>query len=247
VKLLICIPTYNERDNAVAIAEAVLRQVGDRAEILFIDDGSPDGTGAILDQLATRERRVHVLHRSGKLGLASAYFAGFNWGFERGFDWVMQMDADFSHDPSHLPAFLAAIDSGRYDVVCGSRYVPGGGVSDWSPARVLLSRMGSVYSTLWLRHPVADWTGGFNAWSRSCLEALCTDTIRTRGYAFQIELKYRALTLNKRLLQIPIIFRERRVGQSKMSGNIVTEALLAVALLRWKQESGTLWAPSLGA
>jgi dolichol-phosphate mannosyltransferase len=241
VKVLICIPTYNERDNVESLAGEIFARTGSRVDLLFIDDGSPDGTGALLNEMAARNPRVHVLHRSGKLGLATAYLAGFNWGLAQGFDWIMEMDADFSHDPAHLPAFLEAMASNSCDVICGSRYVPGGGVSNWSQGRLLLSRMGSVYANLWLRYPVADWTGGFNAWNRQCVQDMCLESLRTKGYAFQIELKFRALTLGKRLRELPITFRERRAGQSKMSGNIVKEALLAVALLRWKHESGTLF------
>lgn len=241
MKTLICIPTYNERDNIVPLSEAVLARVPEGTEILFIDDNSPDGTGAVADELAHKQSRVHVLHRAGKLGLASAYRDGFNWGRERGFDWYFEMDADFSHNPDHLPEFFKVIYSGKADVVCGSRYVEGGGVSNWSRGRLMLSRGGSLYSTFWLRHSVNDWTGGFNAWSRETVEALRFETVRSKGYAFQIELKYRALMLGKRLIEVPIIFQERRAGVSKMSGSIVKEALLGVARLRWSAESGTLF------
>lgn len=246
MRVLICIPTYNERDNVEALARDIFAatqrsEVPLSLELLFIDDGSPDGTGALLDQLAAQNPRLHVLHRAGKLGLATAYLAGFAWGLEQGFDWILEMDADFSHDPAHLNAFVAAMASGHADVVCGSRYIAGGGVSDWSWGRVMLSRMGSVYSSFWLDYPVADWTGGFNAWSRTALERLHLESIRTKGYAFQIELKYRALLLGLRLMELPIVFRERRAGQSKMSGSIVKEALWAVAQLRWRHQQARLF------
>lgn len=241
MKILICIPTYNEVENVGLLAEMVFAKTDPRVNLLFIDDKSPDGTGALLDKMAASNPRVHVMHRSGKLGLATAYIQGFKWGLEKGFDWFFEMDADFSHDPSHLKEFIALIDSGKFDVVCGSRYIEGGGVSNWSPSRVLLSRMGSVYSTFWLRYPVADWTGGFNAWSRQTVIDLAMDTFRTKGYAFQIEMKYRSLLLGKRLIETPIVFQERRAGQSKMSGSIVKEAIFAVALLRWRAASGLLY------
>ncbi len=241
MRALICIPTYNERENVSLLSKAVLAQVPATTEILFIDDGSPDGTGEVLDGLAQQEPRIHVLHRPGKMGLASAYRQGFEWGIERGFDWYFEMDADFSHDPEHLPAFFKVIESGTADVICGSRYVEGGGVSNWSRGRLMLSRMGSIYSTIWLRHPINDWTGGFNAWNLETVKSLKLATIQSKGYAFQIEMKYRAVTLGKRVIEIPIIFRERRAGHSKMSGSIVKEALWGVAKLRYKAESGTLF------
>jgi dolichol-phosphate mannosyltransferase len=241
MKILICIPTYNECDNVRVLTERVFSFVDSRVEILFVDDNSPDGTGALLDEMAAQNPRIHVMHRSGKLGLATAYIQGFQWGYEQGFDWFLEMDADFSHDAAHLPQFLSLMDSGSVDVVCGSRYVESGGVSNWSRSRLMLSKMGSLYSTMWLRYPIKDWTGGFNAWSRKTVEDLALSTIRTKGYAFQIELKYRALLLGKKLVETPIVFQERRAGQSKMSGSIVKEAVLAVALLRWRAASGALF------
>lgn len=241
MKILICIPTYNERDNVEALALEVFDKTDSRTEILFIDDASPDGTGALLDSLALKNPRIHVLHRSGKLGLATAYIQGFQWGLQRGFDWFFEMDADFSHDPGHLKEFIALIDSAKVDAVCGSRYVPGGGVSNWSPWRLLLSRMGSIYSGFLLRFPIQDWTGGFNAWSRKSLELLSLSSIQSKGYAFQIEMKYRALIRSLRVVETPIIFRERRAGQSKMSGSIVKEALWGVFKLRWKAENSKLF------
>jgi len=242
MKILICIPTYNERENVSALVDRIFAFTDSRVEILFIDDNSPDGTGDLLDSMSKANPRIHVMHRAGKLGLATAYIQGFQWGLERAYDWYFEMDADFSHDAAHLPQFLKLIDSGTTDVISGSRYVEGGGVSNWSQGRLMLSRMGSFYSTIWLRYPVKDWTGGFNAWSRKTVEDLSMDTIRTKGYAFQIEMKYRSLLLGKRFTETPIVFQERRAGQSKMSGSIVKEAVLAVALLRWRAASGELFA-----
>lgn len=240
-KILICIPTYNERDNVRALVERIFSFTKDRADILFVDDNSPDGTGALLDEMMKSDSRIHVMHRAGKLGLATAYIQGFAWGMARDYDWFFEMDADFSHDAAHLPEFIRLIDSGSVDVISGSRYIEGGGVSNWSKGRQMLSRLGSLYSTMWLRHPVQDWTGGFNAWSRKCVEDMQIQTIRTKGYAFQIEMKYRSLLLGKRFVETPIVFQERRAGQSKMSGSIVKEAVIAVALLRWRMASGTLF------
>ena len=244
VKALICIPTYNERENIEPLVREVLPRLPEGSEILFIDDGSPDGTGVVADEIAKREARVHVLHRAGKLGLATAYTQGFQWGLARGFDWYFEMDADFSHDPKHLPEFFKVISRGCVDVVCGSRYVDGGGVSNWSRSRLMLSRMGSIYSDIWLRSGLKDWTGGFNAWSRSTIEALHLETIRSKGYTFQIEMKYRASILGKRVVEVPIIFQERRAGASKMSGSIVKEAIWGVAKLRWLADRGQLFSSS---
>lgn len=241
MRFLICIPTYNERDNIETLTREVLSRTPPETEILVIDDNSPDGTGALADDLARREPRIHVMHRAGKLGLATAYAQGFRWGLEQGFEWLCEMDADFSHDPAHLPDFLRIMNSGKADVVCGSRYVEGGGVSNWSRGRLLLSRLGSLYANLWLRYPIHDWTGGFNAWSRAAVEHLHLETLRSKGYAFQIEMKYRASVLGLRVVETPIVFQERRAGASKMSGSIVKEAIYGVAKLRWNFEDGKLF------
>ncbi len=242
MKTLICIPTYNERENLEAFTSAVLASSPATTEILVIDDNSPDGTGALADAIAARNSRVHVLHRAGKLGLATAYLEGFRWGLERDFEWIFEMDADFSHDPAHLPEFHAVMASGKADVVCGSRYVPGGGVSNWSRGRLLLSRAGSLYSELWLGGGIKDWTGGFNVWHRRALARMGLSSLRSKGYAFQIEMKYRALLTGARLIETPIVFRERRAGHSKMSGSIVREAIGGVALLRIRSEFDRLFA-----
>lgn len=242
LRLLICVPTYNERENVPLLAAEIFRVSSVGTEILFIDDNSPDGTGAVIEDLRKNESRVHVLHRKGKMGLGTAYVAGFEWGIREGFDWIMEMDADFSHDPEHLLAFREIIDGGKADAIAGSRYIEGGGVSNWSPSRVLLSKLGSVYARMWLRHQVSDFTGGFNAWHRDLLKRMNLSGIRSRGYAFQIELKYRALELGARYREVPIIFKERRFGQSKMSGDIVKEALLGVIKLRWRRDCDKLFA-----
>jgi len=240
-KLLICIPTYNEKDNVPPLVKAIFENVSAGVDILFIDDNSPDGTGALIDGLKAENPRVNVLHRKGKLGLASAYVAGFKWGLDKGYEWIMEMDADFSHDPVHLKQVQHLIDSGSCEAIVGSRYIAGGGVSNWSPARVMLSKMGSIYARMWLRFPVTDFTGGFNAWKSSLLKNMYLDGIQSKGYAFQIELKYRALELGAKLVETPIVFQERRFGASKMSGDIIKEAVVGVILLRLKRERDELF------
>jgi dolichol-phosphate mannosyltransferase len=240
-RVLICVPTYNERDNVEALSHAIFENTSPAVEILFVDDGSPDGTGEILKLMTMKDPRVHVIHRKGKLGLASAYLQAFQWGLARGYDWIAEMDADFSHDPQHLKLVEQEIEEGSSDVLCGSRYIPGGGVSNWSKGRVLLSKLGSVYSRWILGFPMADWTGGFNFWSRHALDSLQLESVKSKGYAFQIEMKYRALTKKFRVKEFPIVFRERRAGVSKMSGSIVREALLGVLRLRFAQQTGKLF------
>lgn len=234
MKTLICVPTYNERENIAPISEAIFANTPDTTEILFIDDNSPDGTGVLADELAAANPRINVLHRKNKEGLAAAYLAGFAWALERDYEWVFEMDADFSHDPLHLKDFFREMQSGKWGAVCGSRYIKGGGVSNWDRSRLLLSRMGSIYSSIWLGWRVKDWTGGFNAWSREALKNLKLQEIQSRGYCFQIEMKYRCMKTGTGLVEVPIIFQERRVGQSKMSGDIVSEALIGVLKLRFR-------------
>ncbi len=240
-RLLICIPTYNEADNVRPLAEAVFANTSENVEILFIDDGSPDGTGKLLDVMTMENHRIHVIHRKGKLGLATAYIQGFQWGMARGYDWIAEMDCDFSHDPKHLIEVEKLIKADQYDVLCGSRYVPGGGVSNWSRRRLLLSKSGSVYSRMILGFPLHDWTGGFNFWRVKTLEPLKIATVKSKGYAFQIELKYRALIQTLRVFEFPIVFQERRAGVSKMSGSIVKEAVIGVLNLRLAQRAGKLF------
>ena len=229
---LIVLPTYNERDNAPGIAERLLAALPG-AELLFVDDNSPDGTGALLDEIAAGEPRVHVMHRAGKLGLGTAYVEGFGWGLARGYDYLVEMDADGSHDPGYLPQMVALADDGA-DVVIGSRYVPGGGTRNWGAGRRVLSRGGSLYARTILGIDVRDVTAGFVCWRRAALEAIDLPTITSNGYSFQIEMKYRALRKHLRVVETPILFVDRRVGQSKMSRAIVAEALLQVWRLRFR-------------
>jgi dolichol-phosphate mannosyltransferase len=230
-RTLIVVPTYNERDNVDGHAAALLGALPG-VEVLFVDDNSPDGTGDALDQIAAREGRIHVLHRPGKLGLGTAYRDGFRWGIERGFDFLFEMDADGSHDPRHLPEMLALARDGA-DVVVGSRYVDGGGTVNWGIGRKIMSRGGSLYARTILGVDVRDVTAGFICWRRAALEAIDLSTIHSNGYSFQIEMKYRAIQRGLRLVETPIMFVDRRVGQSKMSRKIFAEALLVVWRLRF--------------
>jgi len=228
---LIVVPTYNERDNVEAIAARLLEALPG-GELLFVDDNSPDGTGELLDQLAARDGRVHVMHRAGKLGLGTAYVAGFTWGLARGYAYMFEMDADGSHDPKYLPGMLALAEDGA-DVVIGSRYVPGGGTVNWGVGRQVISRGAGLYTRAILGIDVRDVTAGFVCWRRAALEAIDLPTITSNGYSFQIEMKYRALRRGLKLVETPIMFVDRRVGQSKMSRAIFVEALLKVWVLRF--------------
>ena len=226
---LVVLPTYNERDNIRPIVAAVLAQ-GDFS-VLVVDDGSPDGTGQLAEALKREHPgRVDVLHREAKLGLGTAYIAGFRWALARGYSHVLEMDADFSHDPAMLPALLAA--TATADLALGSRRVPGGSTPDWGLLRRAISWGGSLYARTLLRLPVRDLTGGFKCFRREVLAAIDLDAVRSEGYGFQIELTYRAHQLGFRVAEIPIVFVDRRVGQSKMSGRIVAEALVGVWRLR---------------
>ena len=222
-RALICLPTYNERENLGPITEAILAATPPDVDVLVIDDGSPDGTGLLADELAAREPRVHVLHRAKKEGLGKAYLAGFDWALARDYALVLEMDADFSHDPGYLPAMLAKAEEA--DLVLGSRYVPGGGTVNWGLGRKILSRGGSLYARTILGVRVRDLTGGFKCFRREVLEAIELGTVECSGYAFQIELTYRAILRGFRVAEIPIVFADRRVGQSKMSRRIVLEAI----------------------
>jgi dolichol-phosphate mannosyltransferase len=229
-KALIIVPTYNEADNVRGIAERLLDALP-VADVLFVDDNSPDGTGAIIDELVAGNPRVHVLHRAGKLGLGTAYVEGFTWGLARDYTYLFEMDADGSHDPAYLPQMLALAEDGA-DVVVGSRNVPGGGTVNWGVGRKLLSRGGSFYARTILGIDVRDVTAGFVCWRRDVLESLDLPTVDSNGYSFQIEMKYRAIRRGYRIVETPIIFVDRRVGESKMSRAIVAEALLKVWALR---------------
>ena len=230
-KALIVIPTYNERDNVGPIARAIHEVIPD-VDLLFVDDGSPDGTGAILDQMKAEDRRIDVLHRAGKLGLGTAYIAGFKRGLGAGYDFLIEMDADFSHDPRYLPEMLRRAKDGA-DLVVGSRYVEGGGTVNWGIARQIISKGGGLYARTVLGVPIRDLTAGFLCWSRHVLEAIDLDSIKSEGYGFQIEMKYRAVQRGFRVEEMPIVFEDRRVGQSKMSKKIFVEALLMVWRLRF--------------
>ncbi|HEY8501253.1 MAG TPA: polyprenol monophosphomannose synthase, partial [Solirubrobacterales bacterium] len=213
------LPTYNEAENLEQLVEAARAKLPPSAQVLVVDDGSPDGTGAIAERLAAAHDSVQVLHRPRKEGLGPAYIAGFRRALEGGAGFVLEMDADFSHDPAYLPRLLEA--ARRADVVLGSRYVAGGGVSDWGPLRRAVSRGGSSYARRVLGVEVRDLTGGFKCFRREVLEAIDLDAISTRGYAFQVEMTYRALRAGFEVVEVPILFRERRAGASKMSGSIV--------------------------
>jgi dolichol-phosphate mannosyltransferase len=228
---LVIVPTYNERDNIARIIEAVLAQ-DPRLEVLVVDDGSPDGTGAIVDEIAARDTRVHALHREKKLGLCTAYLAGFRWALARDYAYVFEMDADFSHDPGHLPQFLDAIRDA--DLVLGSRYRQGKvTVVNWPIARLLLSYYANVYARAVTGLPLWDATGGFKCFRRHVLEAIDLDDVRSNGYAFQIEMSFRAWRKRFRIVEIPIVFVDRTEGESKMSKRIVREAIWMVWRLRW--------------
>lgn len=235
---LVITPTYNERDNLERLVPAILAQ-DPRIEILVVDDASPDGTGEIADRLAAAEPRLHVLHRAGKLGLGTAYLEGFRWGLEQGYDWLFEMDADFSHDPAHLPQFLDALE--RHDVVLGSRYLRGRvTVVNWPITRLLLSYFANVYARLVTGLPVADATGGFKAFRRDVLQAIRLDRVESEGYAFQIELTMRAWKRGFRIVEIPIVFVDRTSGESKMSKRIIREAVWKVWKLRFLALFGKL-------
>jgi dolichol-phosphate mannosyltransferase len=229
----VILPTYNEAGNLERIVGAVLEQLPDSGKVLVVDDNSPDGTGEIADRLATENDRIRVLHRERKEGLGPAYLAGFRVALDAAAQRIIEMDADFSHDPSYLPGLIAATENA--DLAIGSRYVPGGGVTDWGPLRRLISQGGSVYARLALRVPVRDLTGGFKCFRPEVLEAIDLDSIEARGYAFQVETTYRALKMGFRVVELPIVFRDRREGSSKMSKSIVAEAIWRVPAMRFRR------------
>jgi dolichol-phosphate mannosyltransferase len=234
-RALIIIPTYNERENAPAIAAAVHEAVP-AAHILFVDDNSPDGTGAVIDELCARSPWIKVLHRPGKQGLGRAYLAGFAQGLADGYEWLVEFDADFSHDPKYLPEMLRRAESA--DVVVGSRYVDGGGTKNWSLGRRIISKGGGLYARTVLGIPLRDLTAGFVCWRRHVLERLDLEGVAAQGYGFQIEMKYRALGAGFVIDEMPIVFEDRRVGQSKMSRKIFVEALVMVWRLRFSGRGG---------
>jgi dolichol-phosphate mannosyltransferase len=229
-KCLIVIPTYNERENLPPLAERVFAQLP-AAHLLIVDDSSPDGTGELADEMSQRDARLQVLHRPGKLGLGTAYVAGFRYGLARDYDFFFEMDADFSHDPKYLPQMIARAHAGA-DVVLGSRYVSGGGTVNWGLGRKVISLGGSLYARTILGVKVRDLTGGFKCFRRRVLEAIDLDAVRSSGYAFQVEMTYRSLREGFVVEEIPIVFEDRRVGQSKMSRGIVLEGMWMVWRLR---------------
>ena len=229
-RVLIVTPTFNERENLARFLEGVF-EVLPRAHVLVVDDASPDGTGDLAEEIAATDERVDVLHRPGKLGLGTAYLDGFRWGLAEGFDVFFEMDTDLSHDPRYLPDFLDALADGA-DLVIGSRNVAGGGVEGWGVGRHILSKGGSLYSRTWLGLPVRDLTSGYKAFRRRVLTGIELDGVSSNGYSFQIELTYRAVRKGFRVAEVPIIFVDRRAGQSKMSRRIVAEAVLKVPVLR---------------
>jgi dolichol-phosphate mannosyltransferase len=229
-KALVVIPTYNESVNLAQILPQILAQ-DPRLDVLVVDDNSPDGTGAIADEMARANPRVHVIHRAGKLGLGTAYIAGFNWGLERPYDFIFEMDADFSHDPRHLPEFLAAIQDA--DLVLGSRYLQGKvTVVNWPMSRLMLSYLANIYARWFTGLRIWDLTGGFKCFRRRVLEAIDLTQVGSNGYAFQIEMSVRAWRKGFKLREIPIVFVDRTEGQSKMNKAIVREAVWKVPRLR---------------
>ncbi|MFW6330261.1 MAG: polyprenol monophosphomannose synthase [Gemmatimonadota bacterium] len=230
-RALVVVPTYNERENIRRLVPLILAQ-DERLEVLVIDDASPDGTGRAADELAADEPRVHVLHREGKQGLGTAYIAGFRWGLERGYEVLFEMDADFSHDPAHLPQFLAAIR--EFDLVLGSRYLHGRvTVVNWPMSRLLLSWFANQYARLATGLPVTDATGGFKCFRREVLETIDLQRVGSEGYSFQIEMSLRAWRAGFSIGEIPIVFADRDLGESKMSKKIIWEAVWRVWVLRF--------------
>jgi dolichol-phosphate mannosyltransferase len=225
------LPTYNEAENIESFVGAVREKLPAASRVLIVDDNSPDGTGEIADRLAAEHENVSVLHRPRKEGLGPAYIAGFRRALEGDAELILEMDSDFSHEPAYLPRLLEAVE--RADLAIGSRYVAGGGVSDWGPVRRAISRGGNVYARLVLGTGVSDLTGGFKCFRREVLEAIDLDAVQSKGYAFQVELTYRAIQRGFRVVEVPIVFRDRQEGSSKMSRRIVAEAVWRVPLLRF--------------
>lgn len=234
MKTLIIIPTYNEVENLRPLLEAIFSYVAE-TDILIVDDNSPDGTGTLADQIHEEDPRVHVLHRTGKLGLGTAYIAGFKYAIAQQYDAAFEMDADFSHDPRYLPDFLSAIENA--DLVIGSRYVHGGGTPNWSLLRRIISGGGNIFARFMLGLPVHDCTAGYRCYRRQVLENIDLDTIQSQGYAFQVELAYRVVKRGYKIIETPIIFMDRRVGKSKMSRTIFIEGFLWVLRTRFGKQS----------
>jgi dolichol-phosphate mannosyltransferase len=237
-RVLVIVPTYNERRNVARLVDSVLAQ-DPRIDMLVVDDGSPDGTGALVDEIAAVNSRVHAIHRARKLGLGTAYLAGFRWALERDYEFVFEMDADFSHDPAHLPQFLEAARDA--DLVLGSRYRHGKvTVVNWPISRLILSYSANLYARAVTGLPLFDSTGGFKCFRRRVLEAIDLAAVRSNGYAFQIEMSFRAWQKGFRIVELPIVFTDRTEGESKMNKGIVREAVWMVWRLRWWSIRGRL-------
>lgn len=237
-RALVIVPTYNERENISRLIHSVLEK-DPRLEMLIVDDGSPDGTGDIVQSIGAQNPRVHLLRRAKKMGLGTAYIAGFKWSLERKYDYTFEMDADFSHDPAHLPQFLRTIETA--DLVLGSRYREGKvTVVNWPIKRLLLSYYANIYARIVTGLPLFDSTGGFKVYRRAVLEAIDLNDVRSNGYAFQIEMSFRAWKKNFRIVEIPIVFVDRTEGTSKMSKAIVREAIWMVWRLRFWSITGRL-------
>ncbi len=230
-KTLIIIPTYNEKENLERIVQAIF-QVVPFVHILVVDDNSPDGTGNIADRIASENDQLFVLHRSEKQGLGAAYIAGFDYALENNYDRILEMDADFSHDPKYLPEMIKASD--HADLVIGSRYVTGGGTKNWSLGRRILSRGGGIYARMILQLQIQDLTAGFVCYRKEALQNIELEDVSSEGYVFQIEMKYRVFLKNMRIREIPIIFPDREEGVSKMNSKIAREAIFQVWKLRWR-------------
>lgn len=240
MRAMVCLPTYNERDNLEPMIRALGEQLDPaRDRVLVLDDNSPDGTGRLADELADELAWVQVLHRPGKGGLGPAYIAGFREAIGAGAELVLEIDCDFSHDPKDVPRLIAACEAGA-DLALGSRWVAGGGTVNWGLGRTLVSRGGSLYARTILGVGVRDLTGGFKCFRRAVLEQIDLDAIAAKGYGFQIEATYRALRAGFKVVEIPITFVDRRVGESKMDGSIVVEAMLQVPALRYRALRGRL-------
>lgn len=237
---VVIIPTYNEKENIENIIRAVTGRTEHRFDVLVIDDGSPDGTADIVKRLMAEEmpERLHLVERQGKLGLGTAYIAGFKWALSHGYDYIFEMDADFSHDPADLPRLYDACAVEGNDVAIGSRYVSGVNVVNWPMGRVLMSYYASKYVRLITGVPIHDTTAGFKCYRRRVLEAINLDAVRFKGYAFQIEMKFTAYKLGFKIKEVPVIFVNRQLGTSKMSGGIFGEALFGVMRLRWDALTG---------
>jgi len=233
LKAMVVVPTYNERDNIKRLISEILIQ-DDGINVLIVDDNSPDGTGELADKMAAEDPRIHVIHRERKMGLGSAYRQGFTYALQRGAEYIVEMDADFSHDPKMLPAFFEKIKD--YDLVIGSRYLNGVSVVNWPIRRLILSYCANVYTRIITGLNISDCTGGFKCFRRAVLESISLDTIKSDGYSFQIEMNYRCVENGFRVGELPIIFIDRHAGSSKMSKKIVREAVVMV----WKLKIGTI-------